>query len=373
MLSRVSLFLGLVSCAAAQQASNSAAGTLACPPANQVIRQDPATFTWSKGANASNYRLLVGPTAGSSRDGDTSVVSGLQAQLAGLPAGETLYVTLWSYDQNGNALQPPSYCTIKIAPERAEIGFKDVPETTLSGVSLGSFAAGTAGAGLPLAQAVQACQAQCKQNSACQGYTYYPAGNGNPAAMCDLKSQITASDPSSCCLSALKTVTRAEAPPPPPAAAAPSAPALVSAGSLSAPAPAARPSSAARAAPAPSPQASPSQPAASATASSAGTRAVLTGDWVNQVGAISRIVQKGNAITGTYSDPMVPALTGTIQGTFDGTTLRATLNWKNGRDSSHGTLQLDLTPLGRLEGTWTDAAGVSGLWSMGPAGSTGVR
>jgi hypothetical protein len=93
----------------------------------------------------------------------------------------------------------------------------------------------------------------------------------------------------------------------------------------------------------------------------------VAGDWVNQFGAVSRIVQKGTSVTGTYSDPKQPSLTGTLQGTFDGKTLRATLNWKNGDDSSYGSLMLTLTPAGGFEGTWTDAKGVAGPWTMGPA------
>jgi hypothetical protein len=95
----------------------------------------------------------------------------------------------------------------------------------------------------------------------------------------------------------------------------------------------------------------------------------VTGDWVNQFGAISRIVQQGNTISGTYSDAKQPSLSGTFQGTFDGETLRATLKWKSGPDNSSGSLLLTLTPQGRLEGTWTDADGVSGPWSMAPAGN----
>jgi hypothetical protein len=144
--------------------------------------------------------------------------------------------------------------------------------------------------------------------------------------MCDLKSQITESLPNECCLSGLKTVTHEVA-----AASAPAqAPARASA-------PATKP---------------------------------VTGDWVNQFGAISRIAQQGNAINGTYFDPKQPSLSGTLQGTFDGETLRATLKWKSGADNSSGSLQLTLTPQGRLEGTWTDAAGVSGPWSMGRSGDT---
>ena len=85
---------------------------------------------------------------------------------------------------------------------------------------------------------------------------------------------------------------------------------------------------------------------------------------MNQFGAISRIVQQNNTINGTYSDAKQPSLSGTLQGTFDGETLRATLKWKSGADSSYGSLLLTLTSQGRLEGTWTDATGVSGPWSM---------
>jgi hypothetical protein len=312
------------------------AAGLVCPPANQPIEQDPAVFTWTKGSQTPNYRLLLGPAVGSSRDGDSSLITGLQGQLAGLPPGQNLYVTLWSYDQNGNPVKPPSSCPIQTTQQQAIIAFKDVPDTALAGVSLGSFAvAGPAegvsdrSAGSPanaLAQAAQACQAQCKQNAGCQGYTYYPAGPGNPTAMCDLKSQITESRPNECCLSGLKTVTHAVASASVPASA--QAPVRASA-------PAIKP---------------------------------VTGDWVNQFGAISRIVQQGNAISGTYSDAKQPSLSGTLQGTFDGKTLRATLKWKSGPENSSGSLLLTLTPQGRLEGTWTDAAGVSGPWSMGVVG-----
>ncbi len=77
-------------------------------------------------------------------------------------------------------------------------------------------------------------------------------------------------------------------------------------------------------------------------------------------------------ISGTYSDAKQPALTGTLQGTFDGKTLRATLNWKSGADNSYGSLLLTFTAQGNLEGTWTDAAGVSGPWGM-ERPSTGAR
>jgi hypothetical protein len=321
------------------------AARLVCPPAGQATMQDPAVFTWTKGSQTPNYRLLLGPAMGSSRDGDSSLITGLQGQLAGLPAGQNLYVTLWSYDQDGNAVQPPSYCSIKTAPQQGVVAFKDVPGTALSGVSLGSFAV-TASPANTLVQAAQACQAQCKQNAGCQGYTYYPPGNGNPTAMCDLKSQITESQPNECCLSGLKTVTNAV----PPAAAPLSAPVQTS---VRAPA----------AAPVPPPPQAQTPVRAAAPAVK-----LVAGDWVNQFGAISRIVQQGNTISGTYSDAKQPSLSGTFQGTFDGQVLRATLKWKSGPDNSSGSLLLTLTPQGRLEGTWTDAAGVSGPWSMGPAG-----
>jgi hypothetical protein len=319
LLRRLILITVAVSSVAGQQPP--VAAQLVCPPANQTMVQDPAVFTWTKGAQTPDYRLLLGPAAGSSRDGDSSLITGLQGQLAGLPPGQNLYVTLWSYDQDGNPVQPPSYCPIKTAQQQAIVAFKDVPDTALAGVSLGSFAVEP-----------EACQAQCKQNAGCQGYTYYPAGPGNPTAMCDLKSQITESRPNECCLSGLKTVTLAVTPAPAPAAA--PAPASAKA-SVRAPAP----------------------------ASTAAIK-LISGDWVNQFGAISRMVQQGNAISGTYSDAKQPSLSGTLQGTFDGKTLRATLKWKSGPDSSNGSLLLTLTPQGSLEGTWTDAAGVSGPWSM---------
>jgi hypothetical protein len=310
------------------------AARLVCPAADQPIEQDPAVFTWTKWSQTPNYRLILGPAVGSSSDGDSSLITGLQGQLAGLPPGQNLYVTLWSYDQNGNPVQPPSSCQIKTAQQQAIVAFKDVPNTALVGVSLGSFAvAGTAegvgdrSAGSPantLARAAQACQSQCKQNAGCQGYTYYPAGTGNSTAMCDLKSQITESRPEECCLSGLKTVTLAVTPA--------------------------------------------SAPAQASVRASAPAVKSITGDWANQFGAISRIVQQGNAISGTYSDAKQPSLSGTLQGTFDGETLRATLRWKSGPENSYGSLLLTLTPQGRLEGTWTDAEGRSGSWSMGPAG-----
>ncbi len=325
----------------ASTATTPVAARLVCPAADQAVAQDPATFTWNQGTNTPNYRLLLGPSIGDSSAGDSSLISGTQGQLAGLPPGKSLYVTLWSYDSSGNAVQPASFCLIRTAPQQPGIDFKIVSGTSLTGVSLGSFAAGSAG---EPAQAAQACQAQCKLNAACQGYTYYPAGNGNPTAMCDLKSQITESLPNECCLSALKTITPQATPPPPPAPVATAAPA---------------PTKTAKAAPAPSKLAKP--------APATDTKAIA-GEWVNQFGAVTKIVQKGNNITGTYSDPKLPGVSGNLKGTFDGETLHGTLNWKNGSDSSYGTLDLTMTPLNRLEGTWTDAAGVSGPWSMGRPG-----
>ena len=104
------------------------AAQLVCPPANQTIEQDPAVFTWTQGSQTPNYRLLLGPAVGSSRDGDSSLITGLQGKLAGLPPGQNLFVTLWSYDQNGNAVQPPSSCPIKTPQQQAIVAFKDVPE-----------------------------------------------------------------------------------------------------------------------------------------------------------------------------------------------------------------------------------------------------
>lgn len=345
----------LVFQAVAQTAPSSAqqapvAGVLACPPANQPIGEDPVTFTWKSGSNTPDYRLLLGPTVGSSRDGDSSLISGLEGQLAGLPGGQSLYVTLWSYDQSGNPVQPPSFCPIKTGQGQSVVTFKDVQATTLTGVSLGSFSAGSAEPTTAVAVAAQACQARCKENAGCQGYTYYPAGNGNPTAMCDLKGQITASQPNECCLSALKTVTHAAAPAVAPAVATTPAPAKGAKTTTPAKAP------------------SPAKAAAAAKAAAPAAE-VVTGDWVNQFGAITRIMQQGNAISGTYSDSKQPSLAGTLKGTFDGQTLRATLNWKSGTDKSYGSLLLTLTPQGRLEGTWTDATGVDGPWSMGPAGN----
>ena len=313
----------------AQTAPQPTPAKLACPPANSQI-DDPATFTWTAGSNTPSYRLLLGPTAGSSTNGDTSLISGQKGQLAGLPPGESLYVTLWSYDQSGNPVEPPSSCFIQTQPQQPVVAFKDSPGLTLSGVSLGSFSVTPVpDPSLPLPVAAQACQAQCKQNSGCQGYTFYPVGAGNTVAMCDLKSQIVSSDSSECCLSALKTVTLPAPPPPPPPPPPPS--------------------------PAPAPGAS-TKPVTSLKS--------VTGEWVNQLGAIAKLSQDGNKIKGTYSDPMQPTLSGTLQGTFDGKTLTATLNWKNGADSSHGSLLLTVSPQGGLDGTWTDANGVSGPWTM---------
>jgi hypothetical protein len=388
----------IVSRLAAQNAPNSASskdeaqGTpavLACPSTNEPL-QDHVTFNWKPGSQTVTYRLLLGPTPGADRDGDSAIITGLQGQFAGLPPGQNLYVTLWSYDSSGKPVQPPSFCFIKTAPGTSVTAYRDLPQTGLTGVSLGSVALdqtdGTAGA-------AQTCQQRCNLNAACHGYTYFPAANGNSAAVCDLKSQITASYRSECCVSALKTAMadavldavsldaasrEAAVPPPtPPLAVTPrSAPALASEAVAAAPvpippAPVAPPPSA-PAPPAPTP--APIAPApvvlapptrAAPVAPKAVTRAAgLTGDWVNQFGAINSLVQRGAVISGAYSDASQPSLSGTFQGTFDGKTLRATLTWKSGADSSHGTLLLTLTSDGRLDGTWTDANGVSGPWTM---------
>jgi hypothetical protein len=344
---------------------------LACPSANQPL-EDHVTFSWKPGSQTVTYRVLLGPTPGASRDADSAIVTGLQGQLAGLPPGQSLYVTLWSYDSSGRPVQPPSFCFIKTAPGKGVIAYKDLPETSLAGVSLGSVALeeidGTAGA-------AEACQRQCNLNAACQGYTYFPAAKGNSAAMCDLKSQITASYHNECCVSALKAaLPDAAAPdaatppaPPPPAnpftprsvpALAPDAVAVIpiqTPPAPLAPTPPAAPTPVALASPAP---AAPSAPKEVAGAVS------LAGDWMNQFGAVSRLVQQGAAVSGAYSDASQPSLSGAFQGTFDGEALRATLTWKSGVDSSHGTLLLTLTSDGRLDGTWTDASGVSGPWTM---------
>lgn len=373
--------------AAAQNAPNPGASTAAtpvaarldCPAADQVVAQDPATFTWNAGTNTPSYRLLLGPAIGDSSAGDSSLISGTKGQLAGLPPGKSLYVTLWSYDASGNAVQPASFCLIKTAPQAPLVTFKDTPSSSLSGVSLGSFA--VPGSGEP-AQASQACQSQCKLNAACQGYTYYPAGNGNPTAMCDLKSQITESQQNECCLSALKSITPQAPLPPPPAPVATAAPAptknaKASKAPKAAPAPtkvakaAPEPTKTAKAAPdkaAPEPtkiaKAIPPEPPKPESSAPAPDAKAIAGEWVNQFGAVTKIEQKGNNITGSYSDPKLPGVSGSLKGTYDGETLHATLNWKNGADSSYGTLNLTMTPLNRLEGTWTDAAGVSGPWNM---------
>jgi hypothetical protein len=323
------------------------------------------------------YRLLVGPTPGADQDGDSAIITGLQGQFAGLPPEQSLYVTLWSYDSSGRPVPQPSFCFIKTAPGTGVTAYKDFPQISLSGVSLGSVALdqtdGTAGA-------ARACQQRCNLNAACHGYTYFLAANGNSAAMCDLKSQITASYRSECCVSALKAAmadalpdavsldaASREAAVPPPALA---AEAVAFAPVPTPPAPGAPPPSAPAPAP-PAPTPAPVAPAPVAlapptpVAPKAVTRAAgLTGDWVNQFGAISNLVQQGAVISGAYSDASQPSLSGALQGTFDGKTLRATLTWKSGADSSRGTLLLTLTSEGRLDGTWTDAKGVSGPWTM---------
>ena len=345
---------------------------LACPAANQPL-QDLVTFSWKPGSQTETYRLLLGPTPGANRDGDSAIITGLQGQLAGLPPGQNLYVTLWSYDSSGKPVQPPSFCFIKTTPGKGVTAYKGLPETSLTGVSLGSVALeekdGTAGV-------VQGCQQRCNLNAACQGYTYFPAANGNSAAMCDLKSQITASYHNECCVSALKAAL--------PNSAAPDAMAPVAA-TLPAPSQPASPITP-QSAPARAPDAvavipiqtppaplTPTPPAIStpppAPAVPAGPKAVagaagLTGDWMNQFGALCRLAEQGSAISGAYSDASQQSLSGAFQGTFDGKTLRATLTWKSGADSSHGTLLLTMTSDGRLDGTWTDANGVSGPWTM---------
>jgi len=375
--------LVIVSRLAAQNAPTSATtkdeaqGTpavLACPSTNEPT-QDHVTFNWKPGSQTVTYRLLLGPTPGANRDGDSAIITGLQGQLAGLPPGQNLYVTLWSYDSSGKPVQPPSFCFIKTAPGTSVTAYKDLPQISLTGASLGSVAldqtGGTAGA-------AQACQQRCNLNAACQGYTYFLAANGNPAAMCDLKSQITASYRSECCVSALKAamadavpdavspdaaLREAAVPPPAPPLADPitprSAPALASEPVAAAPIPIPP----APIAPAPVALAPPT-PAAPVAPTAVTRAAGLTGDWVNQFGAISSLVQRGAAISGAYSDTRQRSLSGAFQGTFDGKTLRATLTWKSGADSSHGTLLLTLTSDGRLDGTWTDANGVSGPWTM---------
>jgi hypothetical protein len=389
--------LVIVSRLAAQNAPNSASpkdeaqGTpavLACPSTNEPL-QDHVTFNWKPGSQTVTYRLLLGPTPGADRDGDSAIITGLQGQFAGLPPGQSLYVTLWSYDSSGKPVPSPSFCFIKTAPGTSVTAYKDLPRVGLTGVSLGSVALdqtdGTAGG-------AQACQQRCNLNAACQGYTYFPAANGNSAAMCDLKSQITASYRSECCVTALKAAMadavpdavsldaasrEAAVPPPAPPLADPftrrSAPALASEAVTAAPipippAPVAPPPSA-PAPPAPTPAPIAPAPVALTPPAPAAPKAVtraagLTGDWVNQFGAISNLVQQGAVISGAYSDPSQRSLSGAFQGTFDGKTLRATLTWKSGADSSHGTLLLTLTSEGRLDGTWTDAKGVSGPWTM---------
>ena len=392
--------LAIVSRLAAQDAPNPAGskdeaqGTpavLACPSTNEPL-QDHVTFNWKPGSQTVSYRLLLGSTPGDNRDGDSAIVTGLQGQLAGLPPGQNLYVTLWSYDSSGKPVQPPSFCFIKTAPGTGVTAYRDLPQTGLSGVSLGSITVdqtdGTGGA-------AQACQQRCNLNAACHGYTYFPAAIGNPAAMCDLKSQITASYRSECCLSALKAAMadavpdavsvdapsrEAAVPPPAPTLGDPvtprSASALASEAVAAAPIPippapvAPAPSAPAPPAPTPAPIApapvapAPPTPAASVAPKVVTRAAGLAGDWVNQFGAISSLAQRGAAISGAYSDAGQPSLSGAFQGTFDGKTLRATLTWKSGADSSHGILLLTLTSDGRLDGTWTDANGVSGPWSM---------
>jgi hypothetical protein len=377
---RIVTICGLViaSRLAAQDPPNSASpkdeaqGTpavLACPSPNEPL-QDHVTFHWKPGSQTVTYRLLLGPTPGANRDGDSAIITGLQGQFAGFPAGQNLYVTLWSYDSSGKPVQPPSFCIVKTAPGTNVTTYRDLPQTGLNGVALGSVALDRTD---DTAGAAQACQQRCNLNAACQGYTYFPAANANSVAACDLKSQITASYRSECCVSALKTAIadavpdavsldaasrEAVVPPPAPPFADPVAP-------RSAPALA---SEAVAAAPVPIPPASvalsPPNPAAPVAPKAVTRAAGLTGDWVNQFGAINSLVQRGAAISGAYSDARQPSLSGAFQGTFDGKTLRATLTWKSGADSSHGTLLLTLTSDGRLDGTWTDANGVSGPWTM---------
>jgi hypothetical protein len=387
---RIVAICGLViaSRLAAQNAPNSASPTdeaqgspavLACPSTNEPL-QDHVTFNWKPGSQTVTYRLLLGPTPGASSDGDSAIITGLQGQFAGLPPGQNLYVSLWSYDSSGKPVQPPSFCFIKTAPGTSVTAYKDLPQISLTGVSLGSVALDQTDG---TARAAQACQQRCNLNAACQGYTYFLAANGNSAAMCDLKGQITASYRSECCVSAVKaamadavpdavsrdTASPAAAvpPPAPPLAVTPrSAPALASEAVAAAPIPIAPAPPAPTPAPiAPAPVAlAPPTPAAPVAPNTVTRAAGLTGDWVNQFGAISSLVQRGTTISGAYSDASQLSLSGAFQGTFDGKTLRATLTWKNRADSSQGTLLLTLTSDGRLDGTWTDAKGVSGPWTM---------
>ncbi len=378
---------------AAQNAPNTAGpkegtqGTpavLACPSANQPV-QDPITFNWKPGSQTVTYRLLLGPTPGASRDGDTAIITGVQAQFAGLPAGQSLYVTLWSYDSSGKPVEPPSFCFIKTAPGKGVTAYKELPQTSLTGVSLGSVVLESGAAG-----AAQACQQHCNVNAACQGYTYFPAANGNSAAMCDLKSQMTTTYHNECCVSALKgampdsAAPVAVAPITPPAAPLPPAsrtdpfatrsaravtPQAIAAAPVQTPPAPPAPATPAPPPPPPAPRSAvaPAAPPARAAApvpKTVARAAGLSGDWVNQLGAITRLVQQGAAISGAYSDSSQPSLSGALEGTFDGKSLRATLTWKSGADSSHGTLLLTLTADGRLDGTWTDANGVSGPWTM---------
>jgi hypothetical protein len=319
-----------------------AAARLNCPPSGQPIDQKSLDLTWSPGNQIQDYRVLIGGSVGSAEDGDTSLMrAATQTQLSGYPGGSTLYITLWSYDKNGNLVQPPSICTIKTAQEQTLVAFNDEPQTTFTGSTLQAFPVDSGPVvsgmsapgvvGLPavvLPAGARVCESQCKLNAACQGYTYYPPGTANPRAMCDLKNRITQTQQNACCISALKTVSR-------------SAPAV---------APPVRPGPPVS----PTPPAQPVQPVTQ-----------VTGEWMNQIGGLTRLVQQGNLIGGTYSVPNQPYLAGNLQGTFDGRSLRATLTWRNGLQAGYGTLLLSLTPQGRLEGTWTDSSGATGPWSMG--------
>ena len=114
--------------------SAAAGGIITTPTPGSTLSGSSVTFSWTAGAGASAYWLVVGSTAGGTNY-YSSELSGLTATVNGLPTnGSTVYVTLYSLI--GGAWAPNAYTYTAVTAAAGGVITTPTPGSTLSGGSV---------------------------------------------------------------------------------------------------------------------------------------------------------------------------------------------------------------------------------------------
>src|ERR1019366_1931863 len=119
--------------------------TLTSPTPSSKLTSSSATFSWSTGTGVSNYKLILGTSAGGSDVYNSYTTTATSKKVSGIPtSGATLYATLYSEigsTWSSNAYTYTEYGTL--VPTKAVLT-TPTPSSTLSGSSATfSWTAGT--------------------------------------------------------------------------------------------------------------------------------------------------------------------------------------------------------------------------------------